>query len=90
VPRPANQSRRWAQAYLQIDPSLFSPSVSPKIPMVSASPSVNAGLGLRIAETLPHGVFDHAVQPDQTRSMLPNALKPWKTSLIADPARKAR
>ena len=43
-----------------------------------------------LAETLPHGVFDHAVQPDQTRSMLPKALKPWKTSLIADPARKAR
>ena len=43
-----------------------------------------------LAETLPHGVVDHAVQPDQTRSMLPKALKPWKTSLIADPARKAR
>src|SRR3954468_18226873 len=33
-------------------------------------------------ENLPHGVFDYAVQPDQTRSMLPKALKPWKTSLI--------
>ena len=50
----------------------------------------NPGVGLRIAEDLSHGVFDHAVQPDQTRSMLPKALKPWKTSLIADPARKAR
>src|SRR3954468_5064851 len=27
-------------------------------------------------ENLSHGVFDHAVQPDQTRSMLPKALKP--------------
>jgi hypothetical protein len=67
VPRPGNQSRRWAQAYLQIDASLFSPSVSPKISMVNASTSVNAGVGLRIAETLPHGVFDHAVQPDQAQ-----------------------
>src|SRR5688572_27258310 len=48
VPRPGNQSRRWAQAYLQIDASLFSPSVSPKISMVSASPSVNPGVGPRL------------------------------------------
>src|SRR5512134_4000546 len=48
VPRPGNQSRRWSQAYLQIDASLFSPSVSPKISMVSASTSVNAGVGPRL------------------------------------------
>src|SRR3954454_24042548 len=41
-----------------------------------------------LPEYLSHDVFDHAVQPDQSRSMdgprsmLPKALKPWQKSLI--------
>ena len=84
---PGNQSRRWAQAYLQIDASLFSPSVSPKISMVSASTSVNAGVGLRrgvsprICRTA-SSITQYSQTKRRSRSMLPKALKPWKTSLI--------
>src|SRR3954465_437399 len=87
VPRPGNQSRRWSEAYLQIDASLFSPSVSPKISMVSDSTSVNSGVGPRLRRQVYPRICRTAssiTQYSQTRSrsMLPKALKPWQKSLI--------